>query len=303
VIHAQGTYTAGFMAWKIQQRTGIPYVVTSHSDILTTNSKRMNRSNVQRRCRNVLKHAAAVTHLTPMMETISHQLYDTREKSTVIGNGIDCQSWLPFTNLAEKNYIVGMGRFERGKGFHILIEMFAQLIARGMKTSLVIAGKGNEEAALFAQVKNLGLNLVTNFTDFTAIPEKSVIFPGYVRDDVKKRLIAESQLVLFATQPQLWEEAFGIVQLEAMAAGKPILASDTNVTRFLEKSGMQCRIVEPDNIHAWADQAELLLNDSGLRKKMGDANIEAVVDFDWQPIAEKYRDVYASVKMRCHPAQ
>lgn len=295
VIHAQGTYTAGFMAWKIQQRTGIPYVVTSHSDILTTNSKRMNRSNVQRRCRNVLKHAAAVTHLTPMMETVSHQLYDTRAKSTVIGNGIDCQSWLPFTNLAEKNYIVGMGRFERGKGFHILIDMFARLMARGKKTSLIIAGKGNEEAALFAQVKNLGLNLVTNFTDFNNIPEKSVIFPGYVRDDVKKRLIAESQLVLFATQPQLWEEAFGIVQLEAMAAGKPILASDTNVTRFLEASGMQCRIVEPDNIHAWTDQAELLLNDLELRKKMGDANIKAVAHFDWQPIAEKYRDVYASV--------
>src|SRR4029079_10877734 len=84
VIHAQGTYTAGFMALQIHKHTNIPYVVTSHSDILATNSKRMNRRNVQKRCQTVLKHAAAVTHLTPMMETVSHELFDTRQKSTVI---------------------------------------------------------------------------------------------------------------------------------------------------------------------------------------------------------------------------
>lgn len=295
VIHAQGTYTAGFMAMKIHQKLNIPYVVTSHSDILTTNSKRMNRRNVQERCRQVLKHAAAVTHLTPMMENVSHALYDTREKSTVIGNGIDCKSWLPFAKSPEKNYMLAMGRFERGKGFHILIEMFAELMARGFNTSLVIAGKGNEEAALFAQVKQLGLNLVTDVTDFNALPAKSVIFPGYVRDDMKKRLLAESKLVLFATQPALWEEAFGIVQLEAMAVGKPILASDTNVTRYLEKSGMQCRIVEPANVVAWVEQAELLLNQAEARKEMGLLNLQSVTRFDWQPIAEQYRDVYARV--------
>ena len=68
VIHAQGTYTAGFMAMKIHEHTGIPFVVTSHNDILKTNSKRMYRKNVQDRCRKVLKHAGAVTHLTSNME-------------------------------------------------------------------------------------------------------------------------------------------------------------------------------------------------------------------------------------------
>jgi glycosyltransferase involved in cell wall biosynthesis len=296
VIHAQGTYTAGFMAMKIHERTGIPYVVTSHSDILVTNSKRMNRPNVRKRCQRVLEHAAAVTHLTPMMEVISHEISDTRQKSMVIGNGIDCESFLPFANQPERQYMLGMGRLERGKGFHILIDMFAKLIARGHKTSLVIAGKGSEEQALYAQVKQYGLNLVTDMPDLNNIPEKSVIFAGYVRDDFKKRLIAESQLVLFATQPQLWEEAFGIVQLEAMAAGKAILASKTNVTRFLHQIGMQCSMVEPDDVEAWANEAESLLQNNDLRMKMGQANLQSVKAFDWQPIAEKYRDVYESVK-------
>jgi glycosyltransferase involved in cell wall biosynthesis len=172
--------------------------------------------------------------------------------------------------------------------------MYAKLIERGFSTSLVIAGKGSEEKNLQLQVKNLGLSLVTGVTDLSTIPDKSVVFTGYVRNEIKKRLVAQSQFVLFATQPDLWEEAFGIVQLEAMAAGKPLIASDTNVTRFLLKSGLQAYIVKPDDVNAWADQAALLLNHADLRKKLGNANLRAAAQFDWQPIAEQYRDVYHS---------
>lgn len=296
VVHAQGTYTAGFMARQIYKHTRIPYVVTSHSDILTTNSKRMRRRNVQARCRHVLRDAAAVTHLTPMMEQVSHQLWDTRDKSTIIGNGIDCQSWQAYTSLPEQNYLLGIGRLERGKGFHILIDMYAALIERGVTASLIIAGKGKEEKGLQAQVENYGLNLITDFNDFSHIPEKSVVFTGYVRDEVKKRLIAQSKVILFATQPHLWEEAFGIVQLEAMAAGKPIVASDTNVTRFLEQSGLYACIVDPEDVESWANQTMLLLNDTEMRRQSGLANLQAVAQFDWQPIAEQYQRVYATVK-------
>src|SRR5205814_708138 len=90
VMHAQGTYIAGFMALQLYKRTHIPYIVTSHSDILAVNSRRIQRKSVQQRCKEVLKHAAAVTHLTPMLAEVSHQLTDTKEKSVTIGNGIDC---------------------------------------------------------------------------------------------------------------------------------------------------------------------------------------------------------------------
>jgi len=295
VIHAQGTYTAGFMALQLYKNAKIPYVVTSHSDILITNSKRINRGNVQRRCRQVLKYASAVTHLTSMMEDVSHQLWDTREKSTTIGNGIDCDSWRAYSRLPEKNYILGIGRLERGKGFHVLIAMYAELIQRGVTTSLIIAGKGTEEKNLLSQAQQLGLKVVTDFNDFSHIPEQSVIFTGYVRNEAKMRLIAQSQFVLFATQPDLWEEAFGIVQLEAMAAGKPMIASDTNATRLLHQAGLQVRIVEPSNVSAWADHAVLLLNNADLRKQLGVANLQAVMQFDWQPIAKQYWDVYAKI--------
>jgi glycosyltransferase involved in cell wall biosynthesis len=113
-----------------------------------------------------------------------------------------------------------------------------------------------------------------------------------VRDDAKKRLIAQSQFVLFSTQPDLWEEAFGIVQLEAMAAGKPLIASNTQVTRFLQSKGLKAALVKPDDADAWAEQAAVLLNDANRRKQLGSANVIAAAHFDWRPIATEYRDVY-----------
>lgn len=295
VIHAQGTYTAGFMALQISKRTGIPYVVTSHSDILSQNSRRMNRRNVQQRCRQVLKHAAAVTHLTPMMEEVSHLLWDTRNKSIVIGNGIDCDIWRSYATLQERNYILGIGRLERGKGFHILIDMYARLLDQGVTSSLVIAGRGSEERRLQAQVLEHGIRLITELDDIDHIPDKSVVFTGYIRGDTKMRLIAQSQFLLFATQPDLWEEAFGIVQLEAMAAGKPVIASDTNATRFLLQSGLRATIVEPANTQAWIDASMHLLGDTDARAEAGHANLLAAAKFGWEPIAREYNQVYQSV--------
>lgn len=298
LIHAEGTYTAGFMALQIFKRLGIPYIVTSHSDILPTNSKRMQRKSVQNRCRNVLKQAKAVTHLTPTMEIASHELLDTRAKSTLIPNGIDYFSWLPYTKLPEKNYLLAIGRLERGKGFHVLIEMYARLIEQGITTSLIIAGAGKMGPALYDQAKQLGINIITDFKDFSSIPEKSILFTGYISGETKKQLIAEAKCFLFATQPKVWEEAFGIVLLEAMAAGKALVSSDVNSARFLETLGLQASFVTPDDISEWVNATKKLLQDDSLRNLMGKNNLANAKQFDWRLIAERYKNVFLPTASR-----
>jgi glycosyltransferase involved in cell wall biosynthesis len=295
VMHSQGTYTPGFMTREVARMTKIPYVITSHSDISPVNSKRLQRSGVRARCRRILQDAAWVTHLTPAMEQASHQILDTRSKSTLIHNGVDIDSWRPYQQLPEKNYILGLGRLEPGKGFHVLIEMYAQLLQRGVTTSLVIAGTGAAEADLRQQCERLGLNIVSALDDVQQIPERSVVFAGYVRDEMKYLLVAHSQCVLFATQPDLWEEAFGIVQLEAMAAGKPLIASDIAATRYLATLGMNVEMVAAKDISAWAQAVQSVLVDPLKRQAMGAANLAAVNQFAWRSVAEQYRDVYVRV--------
>ena len=58
---------------------------------------------------------------------------------------------------------------------------------------------------------------------------------------------------------------------------------------------MQCRIISPSDVESWVLQAECLLQQAELRKNMGQANLQAVTQFDWKPVAKKYRDVYAEL--------
>lgn len=293
LIHAQGVYRTGFLAMQVYKKTGIPYVVTSHADILSTNSERMRRFLVKERCKSVLKHAKSVTHLTPFMADFSHQLYDTKNKSTIIGNGINHADWLPFHHLPEKNYFLAIGRLEKGKGFELLIDVYSQLLTQGITTSLVIAGSGSLEACLKEKARLLNISIVENANDTDSFPERSIIFTGYVKDEYKKRLISQSKLVLFATQPTQWEEAFGIVLLEAMAAKKALVGSDIAATRYLQTQGLQGKLVEPTNIDAWISAIKLVLNDDALRYQMEQDNLKAVREFGWDKVAQQYAGVYA----------
>lgn len=292
LVHAQGAYRNGYVALQLFKLTKIPYVITSHADIVATNSSRIKRRNVRKRCCAILQNAKGVTHLSPVMEEVSHALCDTRNKSVIIGNGVDVASWNSFSELPERDYFLGIGRLEPEKGFDILIDAFAKLHQQGIETSLIIAGTGSAASELFKQVKVLGLNLVTELEDFSMIPKSSVIFPGYVKNDLKKKLIAQAKMILFPTQPSRVEEAFGIVQIEAMAAGKALIASDAKATRYLESLGLQVVCVKADDSSSWADQILLLLKDDALRKQLGQMNLQNAKRFDWHIIAKQYVTAY-----------
>lgn len=295
LIHAQGVYRTGFLALQVYKAIGIPYVVTSHADILAANSERMRRLVVKQRCKKVLKHAKAVTHLTPFMAEHSHRLYDTSEKSFTIGNGINYQEWQPYTKLPEKNYLIAIGRFEKGKGFEVLIDVFAQLLEKGHTTSLVLAGSGSLESTLRNKARQYGINIVDKVNNNENLPEKSIIFTGYIKGDIKKRFIAQSIAVLFATQPSEWEEAFGIVLLEAMAAKKIIIGSEIAATCYLRSLGLQAELVQPDNTFEWTHAIDRVLRSTEERKVMEHDNLIAIENFGWDIIAKQYHQVYTQL--------
>lgn len=300
LIHAHGAYRTGYVAMYIKKYAGIPYVVTSHSDIAETNSKRMRKRSVKNRYKKILENADYVTHLTPIMEIHAEKICTTTHKSRIIHNGIDVDAWPNASS--EQPYLLAIGRLEIEKGFGVLINMLAELKNKGMTESLVIAGVGSAETQFKKQVQQLGLNIINDDTaniiqrfDQNKIPPNSVIFTGYVRGEEKKLLFKHAKTILFATQPSGWEEAFGIVQLEAMAAGNAMIASDISASRYLQQLGMQAVLVEPDNVSAWVNASCELLNHPERRKQMGEQNRLAVKQFDWDHIAAEYAKVYEDV--------
>lgn len=290
LIHAQGIYRSGFLAYKLHQTLGLPYLLTSHSDIASLGSDRMKRRHIQKRCATIMKHAAFVTHLTPTMKKIADAIFDTTHKSNIIGNGISLSAWTHAAPTPEKNYLLAIGRLVPEKGFHILINAIAAAIKKGSNISLIIAGSGPEETRLKEQAHALHL-----LSHDTSNDQPSIQFTGYINGATKCRLFSESLAILFAPQPSIWEEPFGIVQLEAMAAGKPLIASDTPATQFLQTQGLQALTVPADNANDWADAIQMIINNTELRIKMGTLNRENATHFDWSIIASHYAKVYRNV--------
>ena len=112
-------------------------------------------------------------------------------------------------NRPETLRMLTLGRLVKKKGFHVLLEAFAGLLQKTKrKCELHIGGTGPEQAALLAQIESLGL-------------QDKVTLHGWV-DDVADFLQGGDLFVL----PSL-DEPFGIVVLEAMALGLPIVSSDS----------------------------------------------------------------------------
>ncbi len=147
--------------------------------------------------------------------------------------------------------VVGwVGRFFPVKGVRHLIDGFAALLAREPRAWLVLVGQGPEESALRAQCARLGI-------------AHRVVFAGFQRETQRYVRMFDVSVV-----PSL-EEGFGLVALEALALGVPVVASRLGGLPDVvsdERSGV---LVEPANAQAIAQAVARLLGDPALRRRMG----------------------------------
>jgi len=92
--------------------------------------------------------------------------------------------------------------------------------------------------------------------------------------------------------PSIWEEPFGLVALEAMSCGKPVIGSDVTGLRLSVKDGETGLIFKNGSVTDLVKKIEALLDDSGMRKRMGiEARRVAEDNFDWEVIANMYKEV------------
>jgi glycosyltransferase involved in cell wall biosynthesis len=105
-------------------------------------------------------------------------------------------------------------------------------------------------------------------------------------DEDLEYLYASATVVAFAS----WYEGFGLPVLEAMARGIPVIASDIPAVR--ETAGDAARYADPRRAEAFADQIVTLLDDDGLRERLGEAGRVRARAFAWRATAERTRRVY-----------
>ncbi len=178
----------------------------------------------------------------------------------------------------EEKLVFFVGRMVREKGAHVLIEALPRVRAQYHDAKLIIVGGGNRDH-LRDLAERVGVS-------------RHVYFTGFVPDDVLLRLYKVIDVACF---PSLYEP-FGIVALEAMATGVPVVVSDAGgLVEVVEHgvSGTRTLAGNPDSL-AWGIVD--VLKNPDRAQKMADAAKERVRDlFNWQLIAKQTRQTYARV--------
>lgn len=259
LVHFHFPYPFGETAWLFADRK-LPYVVTYHSDIVRQKILRLFYRPFMHRffqgARKILATSRPLVESSPVLSRYS-------DKVEIVPLGIDPERFTLTPGISankkeihgDRPMILFVGRLVYYKGIDILIRAMKDIDAR-----LVIIGHGpleNELRRLTADLKlTERVSFLTNVSD--------ELLPGYFH--------ACDFLVLPSVASS---EAFGIVQLEAFACGKPVISTSlpTGVP-YVNRHGVSGLIVPPGDVRALAAAIGRLLNNGAERERMGKAALE-----------------------------
>jgi phosphatidylinositol alpha-mannosyltransferase len=203
----------------------------------------------------------------------------------IIPNGVDLEAFAeaePYENLRDGTLnILFLGRFEERKGLIHLLKGYHRLRKRHVDARLLVAGTGPKQREYRRFVGLRGI--------------RDVEWLGRVSDEEKVRYFASADIYC---APNTGQESFGIVLLEAMAAGVPIVASDIHGFKRVVERNVQGILVEPRNPRAIAAALYALARDPDLRHEMGEAGRRRAPEFSWDRVTERIVDFYYETRDR-----
>jgi len=173
--------------------------------------------------------------------------------------------------------VLFLGRYdEPRKGMSVLLEAMPAVAQRFPDVQLLIVGRGDED------------ELRSQAGEFA----QHMHFLGLV-DDAAKASAMRSADVYCA--PNIGGESFGIVLVEAMAAGTPVVAGDLDAFRRVLRDGECGSLVPVGDGAALAEALIAVLSDDALRERYVAAGSEAVRRYDWSVVASQIMRVYETV--------
>jgi len=200
----------------------------------------------------------------------------------IIPNGIDVEHFSADVPTIErfcdgKLNILFVGRLEKRKGLRYLLNAYEEVKRQLPDSRLIVVGPGaRREYEKLASKASL----------------KDVIFTGYVSNKDLPRYYKTADLFC---APAVGEESFGIVLLEAMAAARPVVASNIDGYASVISHGVEGLLVPPKDEQALANAITRLLSDKSLRQEMGSKGRLKAEECDWQNIARRVVAYYTSL--------
>jgi phosphatidyl-myo-inositol alpha-mannosyltransferase len=203
----------------------------------------------------------------------------------VIPNGVDTTRFRPGVEPLDSlrtrgvTTLLYVGRLEARKGVDVLLDAAAELRRQGRPVQVVIVGDGHLRYVLEHRAEQVGLD--------------GVRFEGHVAADTLPRYFATADVVC---APATGGESFGIVLLEAMASGVPVVASDIPGYAQVVEADRTGLLVPPRDADALAGALGRLIDDPQRRQAMGERARAAALAYDWSAVARSVLAVYVDAQ-------
>lgn len=249
----------------------------------------------------VLRNADRIIAATPAELAQLQWLYEVRtDHVSIIPPGVDITHFYPIPREEAREYtgfspnsrvLLFVGRIEPLKGIDTLLAALAIMRSRGVmeRHDLRLAIIGGDAAAPEAEMSremarlqalraNLGLHDLVNFL-------------GKRSQDTLPYFYSSADVVVVPSH----YESFGMVALEAMACGAPVVASQVGGLAFLIKDGETGFHVPDQDAEALAERVTLILDDSNLQRSIGTNASRVAKDYSWRIIAEQMSTAYSAL--------
>jgi glycosyltransferase involved in cell wall biosynthesis len=293
IVHINGMYplftdAALFSAWRSRKSTILHY----HFDPVTMKSHMLPFIHVYNKfARSLIRLPDIIIATGRAYAKSSPILTAATRKIQIIPNGVENKFFEvpPRSKLHElrsrlgitdkEKVILFVGQLKRFKGLDALLHAF-KILSQRTNSKLVIVGKGPEEHSLRHLAVKLGLS-------------DSVVFAGFVSDEDLPLYYHISYLYVLPSVLRI--ENFGITLLEAMAAGKPVVASNLLGPNEVIDHGVNGLIFEFGSVRSLVNALLELMADEENAKTMGSKGRSKALDYTWDKVCARFLNLYNSI--------
>jgi phosphatidyl-myo-inositol alpha-mannosyltransferase len=221
--------------------------------------------------------------VSPAARDFVRQYFDIDPR--VIPNGVDVETFrpghAPIRHLRDDRVnVVFVGRLEKRKGLRDLLQAFEIMRERFPRSRLVIVGDGPLRSVVEQRIARRRL-------------QDDVVLAGFVPESVKPRYYATADIFC---APATGGESFGIVLLEAMASGVPVVCTEVPGYMTVVKPGVDALTVRPKRPAELAQTLTMLALDAEYRRRLGEAGLRKAQTYSWREVTGQVLAVYQDAR-------
>jgi 1,2-diacylglycerol 3-alpha-glucosyltransferase len=291
VIHAHHPALLGQVAAKKAVELNVPLVFTHHTRYQEYSHyvalpQELVKDVIQRWLADYMERCQHVVVPSESIKTMLVERYGIHERVTAVPTGIDLEPYKKADgrgirqrrNWDDKLVFISVGRLAEEKNWGTLLKAALPVLKRHPQVCLAIVGDGDDRPQLEQQAQKMDI-------------DSQVEFVGRVPFDAIPSYLKAADMFCFASIT----ETQGLVTLEAMAAGLPVVAVDATGTSDAVTHEVE-GLLTPDNPQALGQAMERLVNDAGLRAQFAEAATRKAETFENKRMGQRLLDVYAQAQ-------